>query len=370
MLLIFNLIFIFIKRLKNSRLYHENNKLESILKTELDNYNPNKGLSTELKEILRNKTSSTKNLIIVQNEFEKPRKYRKQLKDEARPYVFNQINNYQKANDYEQAYYAYVISTFDYEELELKDKFYVDFLRFLDSKSLYVYSNAMDAIYKFADPHIMSIAIKKIDEREGFYHSKLFVDGLLDFKGDVEVLHNMLIGKFYNYSGRMHKSLIDYFRIKDVDIKEFALKIIEERKLDDEVIYSAMRYFRKNPNEESKNIFIEILKNDENFWIDQLLAIQSLESYKDPLVRSLIKDKITSENWNIRTNSIAYLHKHGLTKEEIYGILALRDKYTNETLLYYYKDDQEISQYIINVLEKMNRGDKKSEESLKPGFLV
>ena len=113
-----------------------------------------------------------------------------------------------------------------------------------------------------------------------------------------------------------------------------------------------MRYFAKYPNETAKEYFINVLKNEEE-WIRQMLAIQALGRYSEPEIRGLIKNKITSQNWHVRVNAADYLKKNGLDKEEIREIINLKDRYTNETLLYQYRDDEAMTEYIAQMIEQV-----------------
>ena len=362
MLLLFDVVFLITKNLKNRKFHPQKNKLKNMIQIELQNYDPAVGLSNKLKDFLENKIEKTKNLIILQNELERTIRYKKNIQVEIRPYILNKIDIYLNKNEYEQAYYAYVVSCFDYEKEKYDEKFYSKFLLFLDSKSLYIFSNAMNAIYKFADPYLMSVAIQKVNEKNGFYHSKLFVDGLLKFDGDSDRLNSLIIDDFYKYSALTQDSLLTYFRLKGANVDKLCLDILRNRKVDDEVLYAAMRYFAKYPNEQAKKMFTELLKADETFWVEQLLAIQALKHYDEPLVRHLIKEKITSRNWHVRINAIGYLHNKGLGQDEILNILSLSDKYTNEALLHYYKDDMEISKYIRDTMSAINTEQNKVQE--------
>jgi len=94
------------------------------------------------------------------------------------------------------------------------------------------------------------------------------------------------------------------------------------------------------------------LKHENEEWVNEMLAIQALGSYEEPDIRSLIKSKITSPNWYVRVNAAEYLQKHGLNKEELEEIISLNDKYTNETLLYQYQNDEAMSKYIMELIAK------------------
>lgn len=329
------------------------NKAKKILALEFELYTPQAGLSANAIDFLENDIHRTRNLLILETEMEKRRVHRDALKAEIKPYIFKKIDRYAKKDKTARAYYAYVLTLFDYEE-ETNNIDYSKLLTFLDCDCFYVFSNTMDAIYGFKDPYLLMAAIRKVDERGNFYHSKLLTDGLLNFDCCLSTLQSLILKEFYDYQPSTQVSLLNYFRLKALDVDAFALEILEERKVDEEVIYAAMRYFARHPNEESKAIFISVLENEESIWVEQLLAIQGLKHYDEPAVRRTIKTKVTSKNWDVRSNAISYLHKYGLNWDEVSELLAFNDKYTNERLYYYYEEDEEISARILKKLEEMN----------------
>ncbi len=361
MLFLFNVVFLITKNFKNRKFYAKSDKFRGMLQEELGKYDPKLGLSDKLKDFLVNKISRTKKLIVLQDELQNIEKYKEEIQAEIRPYIFNEIESYKEKSDYEQAYYAYAVSLYDHGKDDHDEMFYPKFLSFLDSKSLYTFSNAMDTLYKLSDPYLMSQAVNKVDEKEGFYNSKLFIDGLLKFDGDTETFHSLIIDKFYKYKPLTQVSLLKYFTLRGAKVDELCLDILKNRNVDEEVIYSAIRYFRKYPNEQAKNMLINILQNNESLWVEQLIAIKALNPYGETLVRNIIEEKVTSRNWHVRVNAIRYLHDNILSRDDIYKILSLGDKYTNESLLYYYRDDEEISKYIIETMEIIDEKEAKAE---------
>lgn len=355
MLLLFNLFFILTKNSRLRRLHPQKDKLRNMLAIEFELYTPQAGLGENVIDFLTNRLHTTQSLMVLEKEMQKRRPYKEEIKAEIKPYVFNNIHKFSSKPKNEKAYYAYVLSYFDYQKDSGSEIDYTAVLPFLDSKHLYVFTNTMDVIYKFADPYILVAAIQKVDERSGFYHSKLLTDGLLTFEGDLEVLQAMLIEKFHGYTPLTQVSLVNYFRLKDLAVDDFCLSLIKERTVDDEVLYAAMRYFGRNPNEEAKTLFINLLQKGDSFWIEELLAIQALKHYSDPVTRSTIKEKVTSENWEVRSNAISYLHKHELDLNGVREILALEDQYASEKLFYYYEEDEEVAPYIIQSLQEMER---------------
>ena len=52
-----------------------------------------------------------------------------------------------------------------------------------------------------------------------------------------------------------------------------------------------------------------------------------------------------------------------MSKEDIFGILSIKDKYANEALLYQYKDDEEISKYITDVVQRFKDEELESKDN-------
>ncbi|MGO4961473.1 hypothetical protein ACTQ5X_06995 [Jeotgalibaca porci] len=361
MLLLFNLVFILTKNSRIQRLNPQKDKLKNMLVVEFESYTPQDGLSKKAIDFLTKELKTTQALMVLETEMKKRRIYREELKAEIMPYVFNNIDSFRGKAKNEKAYYAYVLSCFDYQESPSIEVDYSALLSFLDTNYLYVFTNTMDVIYQLGDPYILLAAIRKIDERSGFYHSKLLTDGLLTFTGDLEILKSLIIKEFNSYTTLTQVSLLNYFRFKNLEVDDFCLTIIKERKLNEEVIYAAMRYFAKNSNQEAKNIFIDLLNRGKSFWVEELLAIQALEHYDDRITRAAIKQKVTSKNWEVRSNAISYLYKGGLVLDEVKDILALEDRYASEKLFYYYEEDEKIAPYIQESLIALERKNERIE---------
>lgn len=353
-MLLFNIAFLLVKnaRIKGIEVGHK--KLRERIITEINNYNPMLGLSESSKKFLTQDIAQTKNMVVLISQLEMTSVNIEQIKSEIRPYILSHIKAYQKKSEYEQAYYAHIVSIFDYKKEKLTESFYSSFSLFLNSKSLYVLSNAVNAAYRFADPYYMSVVIQKLDERGGFFQGNLFVDGLLQFQGDINILHNLIIDKFYQYTSLMQVNLLQYFRLKGTQVNNLCLDILKNKTLEDGVLYEAMRYFAKYPHDEAKRMFIMILEDEDSFWVEQMLAIQGLNCYDESLVKKIIKDKITNENWYVRINAVSYLYNHSLSLEEICEILCMKDRYTNDALLYLYREDEKTSEYIMGVIEKLD----------------
>ena len=115
-------------------------------------------------------------------------------------------------------------------------------------------------------------------------------------------------------------------------------------------------------NDKAKDIFINILETENVDWVKQMLAIQGLRKYSDDKTEKVIKLKITDRNWYVRLNALEYLFANGLDNERIAEIFETKDKYTLETLLYLFKNDEEKSALITKALEEIASSQKSEEK--------
>ena len=363
LLLLFDISFLFLKNHRNREFYPKNRDLEEELRKEIRLRRQAGAFSQEFEADLGAKLGKIRNLITLMDVLDKDRG----AAGWFRPAVFAQIAEYQKKNDYEQAYYAYVVSGFDYESEPVPPEFAAKFLEFLDSKSLYTFANAMDALYQFGSTNLLLTALDKVDERQGFYHQKLLVDGLLSSRASVQELSPALVKAFDQYTPFLQGCLLDYFRMTGYDASALCLRLIQGGDSTDlEIRYGAMRYFAKYPSAQSQALFLDVLRREEGPWMDQMLAIQALENSEDPAVKDEVMKKVTSSNWYVRTKAVACLHRWGLSKSQIFDILYLRDKYADNALLYQYRNEKELSHYIIDTIQLLQRQDESADAEPLP----
>ena len=353
-LLLFDVVFLFLRSRKNLSIYRTNRSFAKAVREEIDVHRENGAFRTAFTDSLGEKLAKTKNLLTLQNA----------VGDDAeawewfRPFVFAQMERYTAKDNSEQAYYTYLLSTFNYGQEQPSEEFINRLTGFLDTRSLYTFSNTMICLYAVGRAAPLMLAMDKINERKDFYHKKLLVDGLLTVENEVDELNGCLAEKFHSYNPYLQDCLMDYFRLRGVDVSDLCLEILRNEKADPEVSYSAMRYFSKYPNEDAKAYFLAVLADEKSGWVRQLLAVQGLGAYDDPGVFDAVSRKVYSPNWHIRTNAVAYMHRRGLSKEQIFDILYQRDRYANESLLYQYRDDKEMTRYIIDTIHLLNMQDE------------
>lgn len=267
-----------------------------------------KGLETYKVETSR-KTGSlkhVKNLVRLTN------------KQSRRREILEQIDKYSKKSDYKKAYYMYTLSEIEIGEID--EQFKEKIIKFLDTKSIYVFINTMKAVYKIGDTETLLKAMQKIELR--FYHTKLLTDGLCEFKNENLIM--MLSENFEYFSDEIKIAVLDFCRIKEKEMKISELNILNNSNI--EVKYAYLRY-KKVGN--SDLVYEKILEDSESNWVEKMIAIRGLKDTKS--IEKYAKMYVANPNFNLRRESVEKLKDD---KEILLNVMKKGDKYTNEAILY------------------------------------
>lgn len=346
-LLVFDICFLLVQNRRSLVAYRLNRRLAERLREAIGVRRDTGAFPAELDSTLGRALSKTRNLLTLQALLEE----RPEAREWFRPYVFAQVEAYASRDEYEQAYYTYVVSTFDYREEKPSPEFVDALMGFLDSGSLYTFANTMESLYAIGMTAPLLRAMDKINQRAGFYHKKLLVDGLLSAQAPKDELNAGLVEQFDGYTPYVQDCLLDYFRMGGVDVSGLCMELLTGGRADAQVRYTAMRYFARFPSPDSRAYFLTVLADANAPWIEQTLSIQALRQYGDPEVYDAIFQKITNPNWHVRVNAVKYLHDRGLTGQNVFDILYQKDRYANESLLYLFRGDKEMTRYIVDTIQ-------------------
>lgn len=370
MLFLFNIFFILFKNIKKNRMFSSDKSIDEKFTLAMENYEHQVGMDKDTKEYISKKIEKTKNLIELMHTLEKNKNIiSKDVMEEIREMIIEKEDIYIKKKEIEKAYYPYVLSLFDYSNREFTRYEKSNIADFLECESLYTFVNTMELVYKISDLELLEMAMEKVNTSEIFYHKKLLIDGLMKYKGNEKELRNSIEKNFFSYKDEIQEALVDFCRMKKLGINDLCMKILnKERDIYSEVRYAAMRYFISNRDEESKYYFINLLQEENLYWLEKMLSIQILYKYEDSIIYDIIKECVTDRNWYVRNAAIKYIHGKNIGQEEIFSILDRRDKYANEELLYEYREEKDISDYIKEMIAKFAKEEKEKNKIESEGI--
>lgn len=335
----FNIVYVFILKSKNKRLISGSKFFSKEIYAQFQDLYNGKEVSREHKNMLFKKLKKTYNLtafdkameMLYNDDKQTSIKYIKSICP-----VFNDLAiDYRKRNAIICAYFPYIVAKYKLLENDDNNSLLESMFELLGSNELYARENALSAIYTLGDTELAIRALKKIDKNLSFHHPKLLCDGLMDFSGDRDKLGSSLIEILSTFSEKMQLNILNFLRFAGVRNDGKMLKILCDDGIDQELRFSAIRYFEKFYNEEAKEIIKEFAKGIKHLpWQYQAIATSALKTYPDEETDAILKKNLSSSNWYIRLNSAKVCEELGYTYTELINIFDGDDRYAREILRY------------------------------------
>lgn len=336
----YNIIYVFILKHREKNLISNSEKFQKIICVEIEKIKAGETVCEKHKDFLCKKLDRTAGITafdkalegIYKNEPEATQKY---LVDTFSVFEFL-THRYISKDTIKIAYFPHILHKYDilkhYESDRLKDAL----LELLRSVNVYCRENTIKAIYGMQNPDTVVQALKILDKNLTFHHPKLICDGLLTYKGDKDVLKNKLFDAFKDFSVQMRVNILNYLRFGNVRCDSQMLEILKNEKEDNEIRFSAIRYFEKFPNDEARPVLQGIAENLEGkIWEYQAIATSALKSYPDDTTYRILVKNLSNSNWHVRQNSAVSCEKLGYSYYDLIGVFDGDDRYAREMMRYH-----------------------------------
>lgn len=333
-MIIFNIvcIFVFRKRDKNieKRSINFNGLAEEQMKKEEIDENHKRFLKKKLKKI--------NHMMAFDEALEKlysddPEGVRKYIDGLSPVFVFL-TGKYSKKNNVQAAYFPYIIKKYDvFKGMEL-EAVNEQLFELVKDPNLYCRENALQALYSIGDTECVIFALKILDRTAYFHHSKMIADGLLAFGGDRELFDRRLWEEFDKFSIALKQPILDYFRFSSGDHCEKMLDILTDLNEDNELRFSAIRYFAKYRYEPAIPVLYELSEDASPVWEYKAIAASALGNYPSEKTERVLKSLLTDRNWYVRYNASESLDRLGVRYEDLIDVFEGKDRYASEMLRY------------------------------------
>lgn len=338
-MIIFNCVYVFILKRRDKMLFKDTTYFKSLIEKELDSLHKGKDISPEHKEFLFKKLKWTEKLTAFDKcidyfydiDSEGIREYLKRIYS-----VFDRLaSEYKNRDTIKTAYFPYIVSKYNILKGDVKDNIIKTMFELLHSPDVYARENALMAVYSAKNVDFAIDALKIIDRQGYFHHPKLVCDGLLRFDGDKTLLCEKLFEMFDLFSLEMQINILNYIRFSGINCDNQLLEILKDKTRNQELHFSAIRYFEKYPNEEARPIIQSFAENSDNLvWQYQAISSSALKGYPDSKTSEILKRNLSSSNWYVRLNSAKSCEALGYTYGELINIFDGDDRYAREIIRY------------------------------------
>lgn len=335
----FNIVYVFVLRHREKALGSNSQKFKKIICDQIEFIKNGKKIPEKHIKYLCKKLDRTAGITAFDRALES---VFKKEPDMAQKYLFETFyvfeyltHRYISKDTIKIAYFPYILYKYNILKHYDSEKVLDALLDLLRSVNVYCRENTLKALYSMQRPDVVVASLKIIDKNLSFHHSKLICDGLLNYKGDKEILKEMLFKNFNAYSTGMQLNILNYLRFGNIRCDKEMLELLSNEKVNSELRFAAIRYFEKFPIKEAKSSIQAIAENLEGrTWEYQAIASSALKSYSGDITFRILVENLSSPNWHIRHNSSISLEKLGYTYHDLISVFDGNDRYAREIMRY------------------------------------
>ena len=333
-MIVFNIVCIFIFRRKDKNIRNRSIDFTDIIEYQLDQGT----IDEKHKGFLRKKLKKINHMMAFDDALEKlyaqrPEDIKNYISDLSSVFVFL-IFKYNEKEQIQAAYFPYIVKKYHVFRGAGIPVVLDALMELVKEQNLYCRENALQALYSIGDADSVIEALKLLDRAENFHHGKMITDGLLCFSGPVDELNRQLWENFDAFSGALKQAILDYFRFSSGKHCEKMLQIMTDGGENQELRFSAIRYFAKYHYEPALAHLYSLATDDAFIWEYRAIAASALGNYPAAQTEMLLKEILCDPNWYVRYNAADSLERLGVHYEEMIDIFEGRDRYAAEMLRY------------------------------------
>ena len=262
-----------------------------------------------------------------------PREVERYISDISSVFVYLTFK-YSEKDKIQAAYFPYIIKKYNVFKGVRVDVVVNLLTELVKNTNLYCRENALQALYSIGDADSVINALKILDKRGNFHHTKMIADGLLSYSGDRQVFDEKLWENYSKFSDALKIAVLDYFRFSSGNHAEKMLGIMENEKEDRELRFSAIRYFAKYRYEPALPCLYDFAGTESYSWEYKAIAATALGNYPSLQTEEMLKDLLCDKNWYVRYNASGSLEMLGVSYEQMIDIFEGHDRYASEMLRY------------------------------------
>ncbi len=339
-MIIYNCVYVFILRHRETRLDANSKKYEQMIYEQFEHIEEYGETSEKHKKCLCKKLKRISCITAFDKALETVYEKSPQLTEvyltNICPVFLHLAKEYNTKDTVKAAYFPYILHKYNMLSRDKTGEIEKALFELLRSANIYCRENALKAIYTTENPATVADALKVIDKNKTFHHPKLITDGLLALKCDKALLKDVLFDRFDAYSVKMKVSIMNFFRFGQIRCDSEMLELLKNDKNNQEIHFSAIRYFEKYPNEHARETIQSFAENKQGLsWEYKAIASSALKSYPDDVTFRILVNNLSDFNWHVRFNSAVSCEKLGYSYNQLISVFDGNDRYAREILKYH-----------------------------------
>jgi len=238
------------------------------------------------------------------------------------------VRKYEKTDDTKKTFIVSLLGEYKLNNYELNHFLF----NCLNTKSIYLRVETIKSLSKIGNITNFLRSLELVSSEKQYVNNKILIDTLDNFNGNIEILDNNLLSKFYTFNKHIQKCIIEHFKNRNTEfVKDKIIDILKDENLDKEVRISAIKYFSKIHYNHAVIEIKKLLNHKE--WEYRAISASTLGKYKEKDVIEELLYSITDYNWYVRYNSaISILNFNDASA--VARVINKNDKYSIDILLY------------------------------------
>ncbi|MCD8025787.1 MAG: HEAT repeat domain-containing protein [Clostridiales bacterium] len=252
-----------------------------------------------------------------------------------RPVILYLATVYINKESIQSVYFLHILEKYKINNHLTVDSITELVMQYLKKPNLYCRVKAMKFLYKSKSENDVVKGVLILEDEKVYFNQKLLTNGFMSFEGDHSRLIAALLSEFDCLHSETQTAVLEYIRLKSGCCCQQMFNFLCNEEYDDEVRYSALRYFGRYYYEPAKNVLLAFLSDaDDEKQIYASISAQALAIYPGKDTIQALKDAVSSSDWYVRYNAAQSLEALGVTYNDLADIVYGSDRYAREMITY------------------------------------
>lgn len=234
----------------------------------------------------------------------------------------------------ERAFFAYLIAEYRPERPEGGGRLPTILLEYMENSTVYCRENVLQALCALGSGGCIEQALRLMEERGWYHHSRMLSDGLTAFRGDRAALAEQLWSISDRWNENLRLAVVQFATNVTDRLKGPFRKALSQGDTPLEVRFALIRYFARYPDPEAKPMLLDLAGDSTAEGGPAIAACSVLARYPGEDTVEVLENALRSPNWYIRRNAaLSLVAING--KDAAYAYAErVNDRYAKEMLNY------------------------------------
>lgn len=207
----------------------------------------------------------------------------------------------------ERAFFSYLIARYRPVRPGGGGRLPVILLDYMESSTVYCRENVLQALCALGAAGGIEQALRLMNERGWYHHSRMLSDGLTAFRGDRAALAEQLWSICGDWNENLQLAVVQFATNVTDGLKGPFREALRDRETLLEVRFAIIRYFAHYSDPEAKPLLLDMARENSAEGGTAIAACSALARYPGEDTVGVLESALMSPNWYVRRNAASSL---------------------------------------------------------------